>query len=75
MVTRCEDKEYALEKKLKEIDESSATPEEIAEYRTRDKVATNMSCIMLATITVELQKSYEDYYPCKMHQDLMGRYH
>ena len=30
---------------------------------------------MMATTTAELQKSYEDYYPFEMHQDLMDRYH
>ena len=26
-------------------------------------------------MTAELQKSYEDFYPFEMHQDLMERYH
>ena len=30
---------------------------------------------MLVTMTVELQKSYEDMYPYEMHQDLLDRYH
>ena len=30
---------------------------------------------MIATMTAELQKSYEDYYPFEMYQDLMERYH
>ena len=29
----------------------------------------------MATMTAELQKSYEDFYPYEMHQDLMERYH
>ena len=36
---------------------------------------TKVSYIMLATMTAELQKSYEDYYPFEMHQDFMERYH
>ena len=75
MVTRYEDKEYVLDKELKELDESSATPKEIAEYQAHERDATKVACIMLATMTAELQKSYEDYYPFEIHQDLMDRYH
>ena len=75
MVTRYADKEYVIDKELNEIDESSATPEEIAEYRTHDKDDTKVSCIMLATMIDELQKSYEDYYLFEMHQALMEGYH
>ncbi|CAH1435239.1 unnamed protein product [Lactuca virosa] len=75
MVTRYEDKEYVLDKELKELDESTATPEEVAEYQAHERDATKVACIMMATMTAELQKSYEDYYPFEMHQDLMERYH
>ena len=75
MVTCYEDKEYVLDKELKEIDESTATPKEITDFRAHERDATKVACIMLATMTVELQKSYEDYYPFEMHQDLMDHYH
>ena len=75
MVTRYEDKEYVLNKELKELDETTATPEEIAKFRTHERDATKVACIMMATMTAELQKSYEDYYPFEMHQDSMDRYH
>ena len=75
MITRYEDKEYVLDKELKEIDESTATPQEIAEFRAHERDATKVACIMMATMTAELQKSYEDFYPYEMHQDLMERYH
>ncbi|CAH1442429.1 unnamed protein product [Lactuca virosa] len=75
MVTRYEDKEYVLDKELKEIDEATATPREIADFRAHERDATKVACIMLATMTVELQKSYEDFYPFEMHMDLMDRYH
>ncbi|CAH1435647.1 unnamed protein product [Lactuca virosa] len=75
MVTRYEDKEYVLDKELKELDETTATPEEVAEYMTHERDATKVACIMMATMTAELQKSYEDYYPFEMHQDLMEMYH
>ena len=51
-----EDKEYVLNKELNEIHETKATPEEIAEYRAHCKDATNVSCIMVATMTPELQQ-------------------
>ena len=63
MVTRYEDKEYVIDKELKEIDETIVTPEVVTEYRAHEKDATKVSCIMLATMTAELEKSYEDYYP------------
>ena len=63
MVTRYEDKEYALNKELKEIDESTTTPQEIADFRTHERDATKVACIMMTTMTAELQKSYKDYYP------------
>ena len=75
MITRYEDKEYVLDKELKEIDESTATPQEIVEFRAHERDATKVACIMTATMTAELQKSYEDFYPYEMHLDLMERYH
>ena len=75
MVTRYKDKEYILDKELKEVDEATSTPEENVEYRAHQKDVTKVSCVMLANMRVEPQKSYEDYYPLKMHQDLMERYH
>ena len=46
MVTRYEDKEYVFDKEPKEIDEYSATPEEIADIRTHERDATkvHVSC-------------------------------
>ena len=75
MITRYEDKEYVLDKELKEIDETTATPQEITDFQAHERDATKVACIMMATITTELQKSYEDFYLFEMHQDLMERYH
>ena len=74
MVTRYVNKEYVLDKELK-VSEPTATPEELAEYEVHERDATKVACIMLSTMTAELQKSKEDYYPFEMHQDLMDRYH
>ena len=75
MITHYENKEYVLDKELKVINESTATPEEVTEYIPHERDATKVSCIMLATMTLELQKSYEDFYPYEMHLYLMDRYH
>ena len=56
-----EDKEYVLDKQLKEIDESTATTKQIVEYKAHEMDTTNVSCIMIATMTTELQNSYEDF--------------
>ena len=56
MVIRFEDKEYVLDKELKEIDESTATLEQIAEFKTHERDTTKVSCIMIATMTATTRK-------------------
>ena len=51
MALRFEDKEYVLEKELKELDESKATPEEYAAYKKHYDDATKVACIMVATMS------------------------
>ena len=63
MVTRYEDKEYVLDKKVKDIGTNTATPIETVAYEAHERDATKVPCIMLTTMTAELQKYYEDYYP------------
>ncbi|XP_023758608.1 uncharacterized protein LOC111907046 [Lactuca sativa] len=75
MTLRFDDKEYVLEKEMNEIDESKATPEEIVDYKTHCKDATKVSCIMVATMTPELQRFYEDYWTYEMCKDLIEKYH
>ena len=75
MALRFEDKEYVLEKELKELDESKATPEEYAAYKKHYDDATKVACIMVATMSPELQRYYEDYWPFEMNKDLMEKYH
>nr|KAJ0208306.1 hypothetical protein LSAT_V11C500292640 [Lactuca sativa] len=67
MVTRYKEKEYVLDEKLKEINLNTASVEEIAAFEAHEPDATKVHCIMLATMTTELQKSYEDMYPYEMH--------
>ena len=61
MTLRYEDKEYVPEKELKEINEETTTPEQLAEYRAHEKDAKKVSCIMIANMTPKLQRSYEDF--------------
>ena len=75
MVIRYEEKEYVLDKELKEIDVTTASPEQIVEHTNHERDATKVSCLMIATMTAELHKSYQDYYPYEMYHDLMERYH
>ncbi|CAH1454401.1 unnamed protein product [Lactuca virosa] len=68
MITRYEDKEYVLDEKLERINPEEATPEEMAAFEAHERDATKVHCIMLATMNLELQKSYEDMYPYEMHK-------
>ena len=54
MVTRYKDKEYVLDKELKELDESTATPLQIADFRAHERDTTKVACIMMTTMTAEL---------------------
>ena len=67
--------EYVLEKRLDEIDETKVTPEEVAAYEKHYKDATKVACIMVATMTLELQRHYEDYWLYEMNNELMKKYH
>ena len=69
------DREYILEKLLDEIDEEKATPEEMVTYKKHFNDATKDSSIMVATMTLELQRYYEDYWSYEMNKDLMENYH
>ena len=60
MAIHYKDREYVLDKELKEIAVTTATPKKIVEHTTHETDATKVSCLMITTITVELQNSYED---------------
>ena len=74
LALRYEDKEYVLEKELIEIDESEANPEEIVAYKKHCDDATKVACIMVATMTPELQRFYEDYWLYEMNKDLVEKF-
>ena len=44
-------------------------------YKKHYNDAKKVACIMVATITLELQIYYEDYWPYEMNTDLMEKYH
>ena len=75
MTLHFEDKVYVLEKELIEIDETKATAAELAEYRKHYNDATKVACIMVETMTLELQRFYEDYRSYETNKDLMEKYH
>lgn len=74
MALRYEDKEYVLEKELIEVDDDTATPEEKEAYQKHYVDATKVACLMVATMTPELQRFYEDYWPYEMNKDLAEKF-
>lgn len=74
MALRFENKEYVLDKELIEVDPDTPTPEEYASYKKHYDDATKVACIMVATMTPELQIFYEDYWPYEMHKDLAEKF-
>ena len=64
-----------LKKELLDIDETLATVAELAEYRKHYNDTKKVTCIMVATMTPELWRFYEDYWPYEMNKDLVEKYH
>ena len=60
--------DYVLKKELNEIDEEKATPKELSAYKKHYNDAKKVACIMVATMTPELQRSYENYWPYEMNK-------
>ena len=58
MTLRFKDKGYIRKRPLDVIDEEKATSEEMVAYKKHYNDATKFSCIMVATITSELQRHY-----------------
>ncbi|KAI3523823.1 hypothetical protein L1887_02255 [Cichorium endivia] len=74
MALRFEHKEYVLETELVDVDPDTATPEEIASYTKHSDDATKVACIMITTMSPELQRIYEDYWPYEMHRELAEKF-
>ena len=56
-----EDKEYGLKRPLDEIDEEKVTPQEMAAFKKHYNDGTKIACIMVAIMTPDLERYYEDY--------------
>lgn len=74
MTLRYEDKEYVLDKVVSKIDESTATPKEIASYKKHYDYAMKVTFIMVATMVLELQKFYKDNWSYEMGLDLTEKF-
>ena len=61
MALHFEDKKYVLGKPLDEIDEEKVNHEEVVAYKKQYNGAIKVACIMVATMTLELQRYYKDY--------------
>ena len=55
-------KENVLEKEINEIVEEKTTPEELAAYKKHYNDAIKVDCIMVATMTPELQGIYSNLW-------------
>ena len=59
MNLRYENKEHVIEKPLVGINESNTTQKEIISFNKHSDDVTKVACIMVATITPEIQKFYK----------------
>ena len=56
-MTLCyENKNYVLDNPISEVDEMTVTPEELSLHTQHTGDATKVTCIMVATMLLELQK-------------------
>lgn len=67
---RYDNKECVLDNPIPEISMKTATPKDVATNAKHVDVATKVACIMIAIMSPELQKYYEDYWPYQMNLSL-----
>ena len=60
LTLRYEDREYVLDEQIIEIDRNTASPEEITAYNKHCTDSTKASCIMVSTMSSELQKMFDE---------------
>lgn len=70
-----ENKEYVLENHVSEIDEAIGTLEEIYDHKQHIDDATKFICIMIAIMSPDLQKSFEDYWTYEMNFAIFQMFH
>lgn len=68
-------KEYVRKNPIPEIEKDTTTLEKLTNYNQHVDDATNFTCIMISTMSPDLQKSYEDYWPYKMNLALTKMFH
>lgn len=66
---RYEDKEYLLDEDLPILDDDTS-PEAVTEYNKRFAESTKVACLMLASMSPELQKSFENMGAFELNEQL-----
>ena len=70
---RFDELEYVLDNELPILDQT-ATPKEKADYLQHDKDSNKVACLMLATMSSELQKSFETLGAFDINMQLMDMF-
>ena len=70
LTLRYEDKEYVLDEQIIEIDRNTASPEEITAYNKHCTDSTKASCIMVSTMSSELQKMFDESWAYEINEKL-----
>ena len=70
MTLRYEDKEYVLDNQIPEYNEVTATDEQTAVYNKHCADSNKVSCIMVSTMSAELQKLFEESWAYEINEKL-----
>ncbi|KAL6570388.1 hypothetical protein OROMI_014902 [Orobanche minor] len=70
MTLRYEDKEYVLDTQIPDIVHETATSEELAAYNKHCTDSNKASCIMVSTMSPELQKIFEESWAYEINEKL-----
>ncbi|KAJ9554596.1 hypothetical protein OSB04_018641 [Centaurea solstitialis] len=70
LTLRYENKEYVLDEQIVEIDHDTASPEEINAYSKHCTDSTKASCIMVSTMSSELQKMFDESWAYEINEKL-----
>ena len=74
LTLRYEDKEYALDEPIPEL-KNESTEEEITAYKKHVDDSNKVSCLMVAAMSSELQKSFENVWAYEMNLQLAEMFH
>ncbi|KAJ9554972.1 hypothetical protein OSB04_009586 [Centaurea solstitialis] len=70
LTLRYENKEYVLDEQIVEIDHDTASPEEINAYSKHCTNSTKSYCIMVSTMSSELQKMFDESWAYEINEKL-----